>query len=161
MMDTFEKEGISHLVNDIEKEIEEKRNHVRVDLETNGRDRYFYMALHNKKIIGTVEYGPCSALIHDLTDGALDEITEIGTVFVHPDWQGRGVANVMLNAIFFTLLGKGVSEFCLDSGYTNAQLIWRKKFGEPTYLFPNYWGGTDHMIWRGSITSQPLRYIIR
>jgi GNAT superfamily N-acetyltransferase len=161
IMDTFVKEGISHLVNDMEKEIEEKRNYLRLDLDTNGRERYFFVALHNKKIIGTIEYGHSSALIHDLTHGALDVICEIGTVFVHPNFQGHGVANVLLNAIFLTLQGNGVSEFCLDSGYTNAQQVWRKKFGEPTYLFPNYWGnGTDHMIWRRRITDQPLRFII-
>lgn len=41
-------------------------------------------------------------------------------------------------------------EFCLDSGYTNAQKVWKKKFGEPDYLLKDYWGeGFDHMIWRG------------
>ncbi|EST54920.1 GNAT family acetyltransferase [Brevibacillus panacihumi W25] len=75
----------------------------------------------------------------------------IGTVFVHPDFQGQGVANVLLNAIFLTLLG---------NGYTRAQQVWRKKFGEPTYLFPNYWGnGTDHMIWKGRVSDQPLRFV--
>jgi len=40
-----------------------------MDLDTNGRDRYFYLALHDGKIIGTV--------------------------FVHPNFQGQGVANVL------------------------------------------------------------------
>jgi len=158
--DTFEKEGISHLVQDRQNEIEEKGNYLRMDLDTNGRDKYFYIALHNKKIIGTIEYGPSSSLIHHLTHGALDRVPEIGTVFVHPNFQRQGVANVLLNAIFLTLLGKGVQEFCLDSGYTNAQQVWRKKFGEPTYLFPNFWGnGTDHMIWKGRVSDQPLRFV--
>jgi len=158
--DTFEKEGISHLVQDRDNEIEEKCNNLRMDLDTNGKDRYFYVALHNGKIIGTIEYGPSSALIHRLTQGALDKVLEIGTVFVHPDFQGRGVANVLLNAIFLTLHGKGVSEFCLDSGYTNAQQIWRRKFGEPSYQFPNFWGdGNDHLIWKRNIADQPLRFI--
>ncbi|MGG3886175.1 N-acetyltransferase family protein [Brevibacillus panacihumi] len=149
--DTFEKEGISHLAHDREKEIEDKCHYLRMDLDTNGRDRYFYLALHNGNIIGTIEYGPSSPLIHHLTHGALDRIPEIGTVFVHPDFQGQGVANVLLNAIFLTLLG---------NGYTRAQQVWRKKFGEPTYLFPNYWGnGTDHMIWKGRVSDQPLRFV--
>ncbi|WP_051775420.1 GNAT family N-acetyltransferase [Paenibacillus tyrfis] len=152
---------LSHLVNDMEKEIEEKRNLLHLDLESNGKERYFYVALHNEKIIGTIEYGPSSKLIHDLTHGALDMLFEIGTVYVHPNFQGHGVANLLLNAIFLTLQGKGISEFCLDCGYKNAQQIWRKKFGEPTYLFPNYWNeGTDHMIWRKRVTGQPLRFIV-
>lgn len=160
VVDTFEKEGISHLVHDREQEIDDKCNYLRMDLDTDGKDRYFYLALHNEKIIGTIEYGPSSSLIHHLTNGALDRIPEIGTVFVHPNFQRQGVANVLLNAVFLTLLGKGVQEFCLDSGYTNAQQVWRKRFGEPTYLFPNYWGsGTDHMIWKGRISDQPLRFV--
>src|SRR5699024_8900176 len=30
-------------------------------------------------------------------------------------------------------------EFCMDSGYSNAQKIWRKRFGEPEYFLENYW----------------------
>jgi hypothetical protein len=53
--------------------------------------------------------------------------------------------------MILTLINKGINEFCPDSGYPNAQKIWRKKLGEPDYLLKDYWGpGHDHMIWRRS-----------
>ncbi|WNQ14251.1 GNAT family N-acetyltransferase [Paenibacillus aurantius] len=147
--DTFDKEGIAHLTDERQQEIEAKRRAIRLDLETDGRERHFYLALHADRIIGTVEAGPSSRLIHDLTQGAMDQVTEVGTVFVHPGYQGQGVGTLLLNAILLHLQGKGVSEFCLDSGYPRAQQLWTKKLGEPAYLLPDYWGaGMDHMIWR-------------
>ncbi|UFJ40842.1 hypothetical protein LOK74_23090 [Brevibacillus humidisoli] len=56
--DTFDKEGISHMVDDRRKEIEAKKNNLLADLDTDGRERFFYVALHNGEIIGTIEYGP-------------------------------------------------------------------------------------------------------
>ena len=47
---------------------------------------------------------------------------------------------------------RGVEAFCLDSGYVHAQLVWKKKFGTPDYIFKDYWDiGYDHMIWKLSI----------
>ncbi|WP_317911749.1 hypothetical protein [Clostridioides difficile] len=44
---------------------------------------------------------------------------------------------------------KGIKEFCMDSGYSNAQKIWRKRFGEPEYFLENYWAeGQHHLIWK-------------
>jgi hypothetical protein len=60
-----------------------------------------------------------------------------------------GVGTLLWNTIFLTFLNRGIEEFCLDSGYINAQEIWKKKFGEPDYLLKDYWGkGHDHMIWK-------------
>lgn len=51
--------------------------------------------------------------------------------------------------MYCVLRNKGIEEFCLDSGYTSAQKIWKKKFGEPDYLLKDFWGaGYDHMIWK-------------
>lgn len=83
----------------------------------------------------------------------LKELAEIGTVFVKPDYQGQGIGNLLLNAMYLTLQSRGIEEFCLDSGYVNAQKIWKGKFGEPDYLLENYWGeGYPHMIWRKRIS---------
>ena len=47
------------------------------------------------------------------------------------------------------LRDKGINQFCLDSGYSNAQKIWRKKFGEPDYFIKDYWGeDRHHLIWK-------------
>lgn len=51
--------------------------------------------------------------------------------------------------MYVTLRNHGIEEFCLDSGYTSAQKIRKKKYGVPSFLLENYWGqGVHHMIWR-------------
>lgn len=149
--DTFAREGLSELLNDIENEIENKKKYLKCDFDSNGKNRYFLIALdkNSNKVIGTIEYGPASELINICTDRALKELYEVGTVFVHPDYQGCGIGTLLLNVMFLALQNRGIEEFCLDSGYTNAQKIWKKKFGESDYLLKDYWGeGCDHMIWR-------------
>ena len=132
-----------------------------MDFENNGAKRYFLIALVNEQIIGTIEYGPASDLITECSNGTLKELIETGTVFVLPTHQRHGIGNLLLNVMYITLLNKGIKEFCLDSGYTNAQKIWKKKFGNPDYLFKDFWGkGYDHMIWRKRIGNIPILFRI-
>jgi GNAT superfamily N-acetyltransferase len=147
--DTFAREGLAGLMDDIEAEIESKINYLQLDLDSNGEKRYFLIALAENKIIGTIEYGPASELIIECTDGKLGNLVEVGTVFVLPDYQRQGIGNRLLAEMLQTLNGRGIVDFCLDSGYKTAQTIWKKKFGEPDFLLKDYWGqGQDHMIWK-------------
>jgi GNAT superfamily N-acetyltransferase len=149
--DTFGREGLSHLKEDIETEIATKNQFLKNDLESNGEKRYFWLAIdkYTDRIIGTIEYGPASELINVCTEGALKNVIEIGTVFVLPNFQKQGIGTVLLNVMLLTLQNKGIKEFCLDSGYSSAQRIWKMKFGAPDYLLRDYWGkGQDHMIWK-------------
>lgn len=147
--DTFMKEGIGDRLDDINAEIKIKEKYIKTDFESNGDLRYFLIALDGDKIIGSIEYGPASELIRDHIDDASEEMFEVGTVFVHPDYQQNGVGNLLLHSIYLTFQENGLEEFFLDSGYRNAQKIWIKKFGQPDYLLKDYWGeGFDHMIWR-------------
>jgi GNAT superfamily N-acetyltransferase len=147
--DTFAREGLTGLIDDIEAEIDSKRNYLQLDLDSKGEKRYFLIALAENKIIGTIEYGPASKLIQDCTNGKLGNLVEVGTVFVHPDHQRQGIGNKLLAELIHTLKVRGIVEFCLDSGYKSAQTIWKKKYGEPNYLLRDYWGqGQDHMIWK-------------
>jgi GNAT superfamily N-acetyltransferase len=147
--DTFNKEGIGDKVEDLEGEIQAKNTYLSSDLKSNGKERYFLLALDGDKIIGTIEYGAASDLICKCTDNALKKLHEVGTVFVHPTYQRMGIGNVLLKKIIETMHSKRIEEFCLDSGYVSAQNIWKKKFGDPAYLLENYWGeGYHHMIWR-------------
>ncbi|MBS4207338.1 GNAT family N-acetyltransferase [Bacillus sp. FJAT-50079] len=147
--DTFLKEGIEDMLDDIEEEIKVKKNALKRDLDSEGEERYFLIALDGQKIIGSIEYGPVSSLINHCTDHALKQLKEVGTVFVHPTYQRQGIGNQLLDRMYSTLKRKGIEEFCLDSGYKHAQKIWKKKFGEPDYLLKDYWGEDfHHMIWR-------------
>lgn len=147
--ETFRREGLVGLIDDIEAEIDSKKNYLHSDLDSKGEKRYFLIALAENKIIGTIEYGPASLLIQECTNGKLGNLVEVGTVFVHPEYQRQGVGNKLLAEMLCTLKAQGIVEFCLDSGYKNAQAIWIKKFGEPDYLLKDHWGqGQDHMIWK-------------
>lgn len=147
--DTFTREGIGDKLADLEEEIKVKKTYLESDLESNGEKRFFLIALDGARIIGTVEYGPASDLIRRCTDNAFNDLIEVGTVFVDPDYQRKGIGNLLLDKMYLTLSIKGIEEFCLDSGYRSAQKIWKKKFGDPDYLLEDYWGGGyHHMIWR-------------
>ncbi|WP_176482055.1 GNAT family N-acetyltransferase [Paucisalibacillus globulus] len=147
--DTFQKEGIAELLDDIEEEIQTKITYLNQDIGTGGTDRYFLIAEVDEKIIGTIEFGPASDLIKKWTNDAFRSLYEVGTVFVHPSYQSKGIGNQLLNEIYVALQNRGAQEFCLDSGYKRSQTIWRKKFGEPDYVITDLWGdGAHHMIWR-------------
>ncbi|MDR0136711.1 GNAT family N-acetyltransferase [Metabacillus idriensis] len=157
--DTFEKEGISELIGDMKDEIECKKQYLKSDLESSGEHRYFLISLDGNEIVGCIEYGPVSELIVSCTNGALSGLSEIGTVFVHPDYQRRGIGTLLLHVMLLTLQNRGISEFCLDSGYSSAQKVWKKKLGEPDYFFQNYWGeGCDHMIWKRNTADLRLQF---
>jgi GNAT superfamily N-acetyltransferase len=149
LRDTFEKNGIADLVNLIEEEIKDKRRCLNQDMESNGKDRYFLIAKEDDNIVGSIEYGPSNDLIISCTNGKLKKLVEIGTVFVHPDYQNKGIGSRMLNLIFIELEKNEIREFCLDSGYKSAQKTWTKKFGNPEYYLKDYWEkDADHMVWR-------------
>ena len=138
--DTFERNEMSHLVDLIADEMEDKRRFLHQDIESNGKNRYFLIAKENDMIVGSIEYGPANELIISCTNRELKGLVEIGTVFVHPDYQKKGIASKMINIIVEELEKKGIKELCLDSGYKSAQKFWIKKFGNPEYHLRDYWG---------------------
>ncbi len=151
--DTFAKEGIEEKLDDLKDEIESKKRYLESDLKSEGKDRHFLIAIERNQMVGSIEYGPASELICTCTNGALKELIEIGTVFVHPDYQRKGIGNLLLNTMYAKLRNRGINEFCLDSGYRSAQKIWTKKFGEPDYWLKDYWEeGFDHMIWKVNVS---------
>jgi GNAT superfamily N-acetyltransferase len=152
LKDTFEKNQISDLVDLLSEEIVEKRRCLNQDIDSNGKNRYFLIAKDGDRIVGSVEYGPSNDLIISCTNGKLKDLVEIGTVFVRPDYQNKGIGTKMLRQLFLELEKKDIKEFCLDSGYKTAQKTWIKKFGTPEYHLKDYWEeGADHMIWRVSV----------
>lgn len=147
--DTYQKEGIGHLGKDIENEIISKNTILLNDLESDGQERYFLIAFMDGCIVGTIEYGPPNEMIISGSNHVLADVVEVGTVYVHPDLQRQGIGTQLLHEMYTVLKSKGIDEFCLDSGYKQAQVVWKKKFGEPTYLLIDYWGeGSHHMIWK-------------
>ncbi|MFI8687022.1 GNAT family N-acetyltransferase [Rossellomorea sp. NPDC077527] len=158
--DTFDKEGLSTLQEDIQTEIKTKIQYLQSDYDSNGGERYFLIAKVGGTIVGTVEYGPSSVLINTVTNGSLKELFEIGTVFVHPEYQRRGIGTLLFNIMLLTFQSKGIDEFCLDSGYSTSQKVWTRKLGDPDYCLKDYWGeGSGHMIWKRNIKDVPITFI--
>ncbi|MEK5442900.1 MULTISPECIES: GNAT family N-acetyltransferase [unclassified Fredinandcohnia] len=148
IMDTFSKEGIAHLTKDIVEEIETKKSYLQSDFTSAGKNRYFLLATYENTIVGTIEYGTVSRLICK-THHAYCDLVEVGTVFVHPNYQKQGIGTRLLQSIFTILRDRKIEEFCLDSGYKNAQKYWKNKFGKPDVILKDYWGKNfDHMIWK-------------
>lgn len=141
--DTFQKEGLGHLTDDINNEIKEKDNYLATDLKTNGLEHYFLIGEIDGKIIATAALGKPSYLIADMTP-EIKDLKELGTVYVHPDYQGKGYGKLIVDKVL-----EGQKEFCLDSGYTVAKKIWTHIFGPPYYIAKDFWGeGYDHYIWK-------------
>ncbi len=132
----------------MQEEMREKRVFLMEDLNSGGEERFFLIAVHEGKIVGTICIGPSNPLIHEVAGQALRDVVEIGTVYVDPDYQSKGIGTKLLNAIYIVLLAKGHEAFCLDSGYKSAQAIWNRKIGKAEYIEPHKWGENHpHMVW--------------
>lgn len=154
IQDTFAKEGIAELVDDQQHEWKTKKQYVAMDLESQGKKRFFWLALNveTDEIIGTIEYGEANEIIQQTIKEDLSQCPEIGTIFVHPNYQNRGIGTMLLEKMLMTLKNRRVLGFCLDSGYKQAQIIWQKKFGQPDFVLENYWGTNNHhMIWKRTL----------
>ncbi len=148
LIDTFKKNDIWDMEELLKDEIEEKGMFIHEALTEPNTQRHFLVAKLEGNIVGTIAAGPANKDILEGSGGACDGWLEIGTVFVHPDYQGKGLGNLMIEAIETWMKTQSVSQYSLDSGYKLAQKTWTKKYGEPTYLLKDHWAeGADHMIW--------------
>ncbi len=146
--DAYIKNGIMHLTKDYEEEKEDKREHLKWDLESKGKERFFQIGIIDEKIVACIEYGKSNDAILEVTENKLKDVFEIGTVYVHPDYQGKKLVNQMIEAILIEMKSKGIESFCFDSGFKIAQKIWKKKFGEPKFVGKDYWDkDADNLVW--------------
>ena len=149
--DTIEKEGIE-IPYFLEEEVGDKMNLLREYLAGEDEERIFLVAWYMERVVGTISYAPCNEAIVNILEGTLEAGGEIGTVYIHPEYQRRGMGTALFSAMCLHLLKRGVKGFYLDSGYRRAQKYWRKKLGEPLRVALDYWDkGADHMIWYGEL----------
>lgn len=159
--DAFDREGNASQLDEIKKEIAEKKQFLLEDLNSNGIERFFLLACCNEKIVGTISYGYCNNLIIECSEGKLKDIGEIGSAYILPKYQNIGIGTLLLNSIITTLISRNIKEFCLDSGYTNAQKVWTKKLGKPSITMKDYWGnGFDYLIWHRRLEDTKIIYSI-
>lgn len=146
--DAFAREGLGHLQDDILKEIAGKKALVQASLDMEDTDIRFWVAQIDGEVVGTISYAPSGEDIRAFTGGELDDLGEMGTLYIMPEFQGRGIASALIAELVAYLRMQGIARFCLDSGYKRAQAKWLRKFGEPYKVIEDYWGpGSPHMIW--------------
>ncbi|MFF2908422.1 GNAT family N-acetyltransferase [Paenibacillus sp. NPDC057934] len=144
---TFEKEGILHLTDNLHSEIEVKQQKALASLAEHS-DIYFLAAKINETVVGTISFAPCGEVIRALSDNQLDDVGELGSLYVLPSYQDQGVGSALIKELITYLVSQGTEQFCLDSGYSSAQSRWKRKFGEPYKVAIDYWGpGSAHMVW--------------
>ncbi|HSR03388.1 MAG TPA: GNAT family N-acetyltransferase [Proteiniclasticum sp.] len=150
--DAFDKQGLADLEEDISEEISFKAMMMRDSLDHKG-DTFFYLARIKDQVIGTISYGPSGEIIKECTENELENVGELGSLYVLPEFQNQGIGSLLINSLIRELYGNGIERFCLDSGYKRAQKRWLHKFGEPYMIVKDYWGeGSDHMIWLCSVS---------
>ena len=146
--DAFEKEGLGHLKEDILKEIQYKKDLLNFSVDNTDSEVCFFVAKMDGKVIGTISFGPCGDDIKKCTNNQLSTVGELGSLYVLPNYQGKGVGSSLISAMIEYIYKIGVEQFCLDSGYKRAQKRWLRKFGEPYKIAKDYWGEeADFMIW--------------
>ncbi|MFX3647807.1 MAG: GNAT family N-acetyltransferase [Paenibacillus sp.] len=147
----FEQEGIGSLLDDIQDEITHKKAMIHTALQAKDHIKssvFFLVAKRGDVIVGTISYGPCGEEIRECTEDRVNDIGELGSLYVMPEVQGQGIGSALILALVNELQRRGIQQFCLDSGYQIAQKKWQRKFGEPYVVAKNYWGeGMDHMVW--------------
>lgn len=146
--DAFMREGLQDLSELMLEEIALKKKHLRRSVTDEDSEITFFIAKIDQLVVGTISYGPCGKEIRDCTGESLDHLGELGSLYVLPEYQEKGVGSLLIKALARYLNESGILAFCLDSGYKRAQKKWMNKFGKPYSIVKDYWGeGSDHMIW--------------
>jgi GNAT superfamily N-acetyltransferase len=144
----FELQGLGDLKSVISSEIAFKQRLIDESLESNASTSFLIAKIQNE-VVGVISVGPCGKEIMDCTHQEWAALKEIGSLYVHPQFQNQGIGSLLIHTAVKKLDEQGIDEFCLDSGYQHAQTKWCRKFGEPTMIVKDYWGkGLDHMLWR-------------
>lgn len=145
---TFQENGIWDMQEDLMDEIAEKKSFFLESVEEPEKGRKFLLAKKSNRIIGCVAIGPANDSIVRGSQGQCAGWVELGTVFVHPDFQRKGLGTHLIREMENRLKAQGIHHYVLDSGYPISKQIWTRKYGTPTYVMKDHWGeGLDHLIW--------------
>lgn len=117
-------------------------------------DSRYFLAFKEDEPVGTIAYGrPPNKGILKQTGGELEDMIEIGSLYIDPVFQKQGYGVELLLFILNTLLAKGVETVCFDTIIESSKQIWRRLFGEPAFHVQSKRLGFSHMIWVVDVSS--------
>jgi len=149
----FQQEGILDSPKGlIESVIEGLIKLLKQDFDSNGKEEYHLIAKNKDTIVGTIAYGKPNQIILDNLKLNSSKTPEIKSVYILPEFQNKGIGSLLFKNILTHLSKNGIKDFCLDSGYRNAQQFWKRKLGDPSFILDKYWTFENHhMIWQVQI----------
>jgi len=93
-------------------------------------------------------YFPCAGDILAHGDATTADV-EIGSLYVAPLSQGRGIGRLVFEELKGQIRATGRHQAFLDSGYPSSQSYWRKQLGEPHRDTESPFGPAfRYQIWR-------------
>lgn len=156
---TFESEDVSEShAEEVDMEIQNQWDTLSRDFKSNGALEHFLIAKVDRRIVGTIAYGPPNKIIREYLRFDPNSAPEVKCVYVLPEFQDKGIGSRLFARILQTLKENGTSEFCLDSGYLKAQKFWSNKLGTPSVVLRDHWCPEGHhCIWLRTIAELKLR----
>ena len=130
-------------------EINEKSDRIDKYLNHQLKDSFFLIALDKTRIAGIAGIYPVKQLIMDNTNDISSHTLELGSVYIHPEYQKQGIAGNLVDRLIKRMASQGVGEYYLDCGYATSQEYWKRVFGKPIKTIENYFGENEsYMIWK-------------
>lgn len=130
---------------DLNSEINKKMTYI--NRYFNGSDDMFIVA-KDDDVVGIIGFYTPNQMIQELVGDKVDGLKEMGTLYIHPDYQSRGIGSQLITLLTQFMKEQGVDSYCFDCGYKKAMATWTRKFGQPTYFFKDYWDVGDHYaVW--------------
>lgn len=147
--DSFVKQGVDIVAR--QTVLHEQINLVQTKFDHFSKEHYhFLVAKSDNQLIGTIGFGPINEPLKlALSQLALPNtaMTEIVSVYIHPDFQGKGVGSALLQAIFEQARQRDYQSFGLSTGYLQAKAFWSAKLGNPNVCLHKYFGNADCWVW--------------
>lgn len=90
----------------------------------------------------------------ELTRG-LERPAEVFSVYVAPDWLGRGVGRAMVDEIERVARAQGYTDILAVSGVRHVEIgypFWTRRYGDFYRVDKDYWAeGAERVVWRMSL----------
>lgn len=136
-------------------DIEKEKSHLENELR-NQRDRihayanHYFLALGNTHLIGMIAYlDPCDAvhIAAKQLDIPITLVQEIVAVYVHPDFQRKGVGSALFSHMGGVFRKQHIPYFAVSTGYVRGKSFWTKKLGRESVILSTYYEGTPCHVW--------------